>query len=279
MNVTLRLCAIALVALAFSGCQTGEDNFPRIINEPMPVPPAQRSSFGVIGILPADLAAHFEFGQPDSPGEAAGVIGTKAFVGLTDSSVRSDEGHPDRQLGDIAFSAALAGVIGVFGGVLAGVPEGDVKRAQTAMSLALRDNPLDAGIQTRLQRLAAKKHCQNLVPIPETIRGPLNGQTITKESLRALAGSGIDSVLCLRVDSERFVPGTGLNPPMAVAINLQVRIVRVADGRVLFDKVLEYQGDQQPFTRWGEKHAKLFRAELQVAQRTFAGVIFDELVD
>ena len=277
MNAILRFCLIALAAVTFSGCQTGEDNFPRIINEPMPVPPAQRSSFGVIGILPADLAAHFEFGQPDSPGEAAGVIGTKAFVGLADSSMRSDEGHPGRQLGDIAFSAALAGVIGVFGSVLAGVPEGDVKRAQTAMSLALRDNPLEPGIQTRIQQLAVKKHCQNLVPVPETVRARLEDNAPAAEHLRTLAGSDIDSVLLIRVDDERFVPGTGLNPPMAVEINLSIQIVRVSDGKVLFAKTLEYQGNRQPFTRWGANHAKLFRAELQIAQQTFAGVIFDEL--
>jgi hypothetical protein len=277
MNATLRLCLIALVAVAFSGCQTYEDDFPRIINEPMPVSPAQRASFGLIGILPVDIATHFEFGQPDSPGEAADVIGTKAFIGLADTSTRSDEGHPGRQLGDLAFSAALAGMIGVFGGMLAGVPESDVRQAQTAMSRALRDNPLEAGIQTQLQRLVVKKHCQNLVPIPETIREKLIGQAITKKGLRALAGSGIDSVLCLRAESERFAPGTGLNPPMAVAINLQVQIVRVADGKLLFDKVLEYEGDKLPFTRWGANHARLFRGELQVAQRTFAGVIFDEL--
>lgn len=276
MNPVLRHCSVVLAVGVLAGCRSGENDFPRIVNEPMPVPPAQRSSFGVIGILPADLTTNFEFGQPAGPGETMGDIGTKAFVGLADSSMQSDEGHPGRQLGDIAFSAALGTVIGVFGGVLAGVPEGDVKRAQAAMSLALRDNPLEPGIQTQLQRLAVKKHSRNLVPVPETLRARVKGNTISKENLQALAGSGIDSVLLLGVDNERFVPGTGLNPPMAVDINLKVEIIRIADGRVLFDKMLEYQGNRQPFTRWGENHARLFRAELQVAQHTFAAMIFDE---
>ena len=277
MNATRQCCAIVLVAAMFSGCRTGENDFPRIVNEPMPVPPAQRSSFGVIGILPADLAAHFEFGQPARPGEAMGVIGTTAFVGLVDTSTQNDEGHPGRQLEDIAFSAAVAGVVGAFGGVLAGVPEGDVKRAQAAMSQALQDNPLETGIQKQLDQSAGKNLFQNLVPLPASGAARLNGNAITKENLRKLTGSGVDSVLCLQVDHERFVPGGGLNPPMVVEINLKVRIMRVTDGQLLFDQTLEYQGDAQPFTRWGENHAKLFRAELAVAQRTFAGVILDEL--
>jgi hypothetical protein len=41
----------------------------------------------------------------------------------------------------------------------------------------------------------------------------------------------------------------------------------------------QYQGEKLQFTRWGANHAKLFRAELEVAQRTFAAAIFDELSD
>jgi len=277
MKAALHLCAIALTAVAFSGCRTGEGDFPRIVNEPMPVSPALRSSFGVIGFLPADLATNFEFGQSARPGEAMGVIGTKGFLALAEASTESDEGHPSRQLEDIAFSAALAGVIGVFGGVMTGVPEGDLKRAQAAMSLALHDNPLEPGIETQLQQLTVKKRSRNFVPVPETVSTRMNGNTITKENLQALAGSGIDGVLCLQVDGERFVPGAGLNPPMAVDINLRVLILRVSDGQTLFDKTLEYQGEKLQFTRWGANHAKLFRAELEVAQRTFAAAIFVEL--
>lgn len=276
MKAARQLCAIALAAVAVSGCRTGEGDFPRIVNEPMPVSPEVRSSFGVIGVLPADLSTNIEFGQPASPGEAMGVIGTTTFIGLAATSTESDEGHPGRQLKDIAFSAALAGVIGVFGGVMTGVPEGDLKRAQAAMSLALHDNPLEPGIQAQLQQLAVKKHSRNFVPVPEAVRARLNGNTITKESLQALAGSGIDSVMCLQVDGERFVPGAGLNPPMAVDISLRVLILRVSDGQTLFDQTLEYQGEKLQFTRWGANHAKLFRAELEVAQRTFAAAIFDE---
>jgi hypothetical protein len=39
----------------------------------------------------------------------------------------------------------------------------------------------------------------------------------------------------------------------------------------------QYQGEKLQFTRRGANHSKLFRAELEVAQRTFAGAIFDEL--
>ncbi len=276
VKAALQTCVIVLAVVAVSGCRTGESDFPRIVNEPMPVPPALRSSFGVIGVLPADLATNFEFGQPARPGEAMGVIGTTTFIGLAETSTENDEGHPGRQLEDIAFSAALAGVIGVFGGVMTGVPQGDLKRAQAAMSLALRDNPLEPGIQAQLQQLAGKKRSRNFGPIPETIRTRLNGNTIAKDNLQALAGSGIDSVMCLQVDGERFVPGAGLNPPMAVDISLRVLILRVSDGQTLFEQTLEYQGEKLRFTRWGANHAKLFRAELEVAQRTFAAAIFDE---
>jgi hypothetical protein len=279
MKAALQLCVIALAAVTVSGCRTSEGDFPRIVNEPMPVSPAMRSSFGVIGVLPADLTTNIEFGRPASPGEAMGVIGTKSFLALAETSTESDEGHPGRQLGDIAFSAALAGVIGVFGGVMTGVPEGDLKRAQAAMSLALHDNPLEPGVEAQLQQLAVKKRSRNFVPVPETIRARLNGNAITKESLQALAGSGMDSVMCLQVDSKRFVPGAGLNPPMAVDINLRVLILRVSDGQTLFDKTLEYQGEKLQFTRWGANRARLFRAELEVAQRTLAAAIFDELSD
>lgn len=45
----------------------------------------------------------------------------------------------------------------------------------------------------------------------------------------------------------------------------------------MFDKTLEYQGEKLQFTRWGANDARLFRAELEVAQQTFAAAIFDDL--
>ncbi|HEU5070012.1 MAG TPA: hypothetical protein VFV96_06325 [Verrucomicrobiae bacterium] len=265
------------LSVMLTGCYTTENHFARIVNEPGPVPPAVQSQFGVMGVLSADAAAQFQFTRPDDVGEAMGEIGAGSFAVLAKSAVEDEDASAGEKLEGVAFSAVLAVAAGVVGGLLTGVPEADLKRAQKEVQQALVDNPVEPGIGAQLLEIARVAPATNVVAVPGAVLTRLSQADLAQGNFRALAGSGIDSVLILRAVDQGFATERSLNPVMAVDLKLQLEVVRVADGAVLFANVLEYRGERRQFTRWGAHHARLFRAEIKAAQRTFAAVVFDEL--
>ena len=268
---------LAIVVTILSGCMTSEPDFARIINESEPVSSTMRASFGVIGVLPTTAGSYFAFTQPVSTGDAIATLTARGMVTAADVSFKSDSYDIGSDMASFGAGLVLAGVYGAVGGVLTGVPEADMRKAEKAMNLAIRDEPLVPGVLVQIQRLISGSPPTNFMMIPAAMTTNASEASMTNADYRTLAGPDVDSLLLFKLVNERFAPGKGSNPRMAVDINLNVRIIRVSDGAELFMKTLEYQGGKLQFTRWGADDAKLFRAELQVAQRTFAEAIFAEL--
>lgn len=266
------------LAVTLLGCQTPVDHFARIVNEPQPVSAEVRESFGVMGVLPAQPVAPFDFRYPAGVGASMAVIGTESFVAMADSALHFEDADLGGKLEAVAFSAALATAAGVVGGLFAGVPEGDVRRAQTAIERALEENSIEPRVSAHLYEIAALGRSTNLVAISEAAVAEFSSGGCTNRDVSAFVDAGVDSVLILRVIEEGFAAEPTLNPPMAVDIKLEIQVVRVLDGQDLFVDVLQYRGERRRFTQWGAKQARLFRRELDAAQATFAAVIFDELV-
>jgi hypothetical protein len=263
--------------LLVAGCNTADQHFARIINEPRPVPQGLQERFGVIGLLPTEASVVFDYNRPADVGGAMATIGVGSFAVLADPTLSNYDTHVDDKLTSLAFSAVLATAVGAVGGLFAGVPEGDVRRAKETIGRALQESHVEAGVTDRLGEIAGRSDSSKLVEIRVEPHSRLAELAEPHGKERVLPDLGCDSVLMVRVVEAGFAAESTLNPPMAVEIQLEIRVVRAADGEELFADVLQYRGERRAFTKWGANDARLFRRELKKAQGTFAEVIYDEL--
>jgi hypothetical protein len=158
-----------------------------------------------------------------------------------------------------------------------GVSKAQARECAAALRQALRGDPLQPGIQTRLNKIAAKNGFERLLTIPESAIVQTNGQSITNLDYRSLRDLGVSNVLSIGISNQGFVPAGGLNHSLYFIAEAQVVVVRVLDGAVVHAGVLDYQSRSRSFTEWGKKHGKYLRAELKQAQQTFAETLLEQL--
>ncbi len=257
---------LLVVMLSFcSGCRTHEGNFSRIINEPAPVPGKVRASFGRVGILLTGDNPDFGFKRPATPSEAVVPIMDKTFAPI-------DRSANDASI--LAFGLIVSGVVGVVGSYVVGVPESEIKDAESSLRKPLIEAPLETQIQNRVVQIAARRK----IPQPGSVTVKNISRRPTGEELRAISVLGLDSLLVIRVFQQRFEELHGLNPPMTFAVTVDVEVLRVSDGVRLHRGELEYRGRKLKFTEWAEHRAKPFRSEMERVTRTTAAVIVDQLL-
>jgi len=58
-------------------------------------------------------------------------------------------------------------------GIINGVPDAKLKAAEKVLRQALKDDPLDRGIISRIYETAESKRCDKLMPVPEAMLGDL----------------------------------------------------------------------------------------------------------
>lgn len=255
---------VSLLGLC-SGCRTHEGNFSRIINEPAPVPESVRARFGHVGILVTGDNPDFGFKRPATPTEAVLPIMDKTFAPI-------DRTTDDASM--LAFGLIASGVVGVVGSYVVGVPEAEIKEAESAVRKALVDAPLETQIQKRVAQIAGRRN----IPQPLSVTVKDISRRPTAEDMRGLSVLGLDSLLVIQVFQQRFEELHGLNPPMTFAVTVDVEVLRVSDGVRLHRGELEYRGRKLKFTEWAEHRAKPFRAEMERVTRTTAAVIVDQLL-
>ena len=276
-------CSIfAAFTLVFStGCRTPDEaNFPRIINEPAPVPEAVRSRFGVMGVLPVALATNVYFYAPKDGVGVAALVAGKTW----NTSRKSVEWRDVRGSGDALKSGAGAGFLGLtslaagaIAGALFGVSDEQFKQGEANLHQALREEPIDAGIQKELARALTAQPATNVRVLPESALAlvKLSGGT---NDLSALATLGLDSILDIRVAQVGFELKTGINPGLSFVPLVTADVVSVRDGKIIHASFLDYRGTKKPFTAWAEHDAKAFRSEMKRAERQFARSILEQYV-
>src|SRR5262249_37518801 len=147
-----------------------------------------------------------------------------------------------------------------------------------AMQRALRDQPLPEALCRQLLEVANRSARPRVVNVPPGQAAPILAQSVTNRDYRSLAGLGIDSVLEIRIERQRFkADESAPNPPMSFDATVIVYITRIDDGTLLFAGPLEYCSRKRRFCEWGGEEAKHFRKELNRAQRVLAGMMFEQL--
>jgi hypothetical protein len=276
-----RFCATVIMLVVASGaltaCRTNHD-FPRIINEPVPLAESIRRDFGVVGVLPVAMATNVHWNRPKDRGETFGIVGGKTWNHLADSVEwkgtfdKDDLASDGMTLGFITLVSLTAGTIGA---LAVGVPEQQFRQCDANFRQALKEEPFDAGIQNQIGKLLARKPVTNIHLLPESALAKikLHGE---KVDLSMFAAQGIDSILDIRVSEVGFELRSGINPELAFAPEVTISLIRVSDGTIRHFSCLNYRGKKRSFTAWAENTAKPFRAEMTRAERQFARTIAEQ---
>lgn len=231
-----------------------------------------------MGVLLTSDNPEFNFQRPATPLEAAIPIAEKTY----NSVHRATRPDKDSDLDDyfkesaasLAFGIIAAGVVGVVGSYVVGVPEDEIKEAESSLRQALRERPLEPQIQNCVMQIATRRSMFQL----SSVTMKMNPRNPTTNDLQALSILGIDSLLIVHVHRQRFEELHGLNPPMTFAVTVDVEVKRVSDGVRLHKGSLEYRGRRLRFNEWAERKAKPFRSEMERVTRTMASVIVDQLL-
>lgn len=279
------------ITLLWSGCHTtGDQHFPRIINEPMPIAESVRREFGTVGVLPVAMTTNVQFRLPVRRAEIFYQVAGNTWHGMVEtmewrSSVgtlfgrdddlerwdKDDMGADGATLGFITLVSLATGAVGA---AVTGVPEERAQRCQETLLAASHQEPIDVGIDHHLARAVDRQRLTNVHLLPETELANVRKKDAGLD-FSAFASQGLDSILDIRVTQLGFEFRRGANPELALAPEVAVYVIRVRDGTVLHSTFLKYRGQRRPFTGWAERDAKPFRREMARAEQQFAESILD----
>ena len=238
----------------------------------LPPPPSEglRRELGTIGVAAVRFEPHYKLDTPakgplEGAGRGAGLGAVTPFV----------IGVQFPPYGSIAGAALAPGgaVIGGVAGADAARPAKEVEAAEAALTKALAEQNLPAGIRAAVLAVAGERTRRSFVPLPE--RQLAAGDT--EPDYRDLAGTGVDTVLELSVRDVGLAGPWAPNPKLYAVMTVQTRLVRVADGKEVYRHELAYVGALHRFTEWAANEEQLLRGELDVAYRVLAEAIVDEV--
>jgi hypothetical protein len=90
-------------------------------------------------------------------------------------------------------------------------------------------------------------------------------------------GQGPDTALEIKVLSAALTGQGQANPPLAVCVEAQARLLRVSDGAELFSSRVHYRSPEHKFTEWAARDARLFRLEIEQCYRDLSRATVDQL--
>ena len=125
--------------------------------------------------------------------------------------------------------------------------------------------PLPEGVGPEFARLSCVR-CGTLAWLPK-------GQTAQDY----LASQGIDTALEIQILNSGLRGNGGVNPSLALSVDVRASLVRVRDGRELASVPLKYQSKKQRFTGWAANDARLLREEIVRCNQTVAEEIVKQI--
>ncbi len=266
------LCLSGTLLIALAGCAVR----PR----PLPPPPSEqtRATLGIVGVVSGGVSPKTELEPPTrgrdsgaAKGAAAGALGSIAVGCLAGPS----GGDP---LGLALFCAAgvaLAPVFGLSGAIYGAVvaeSAATVAEAEASLTQALTEVKVQEALRDRVLLVARDQTPHPVILLEET---DPTARTVGLRDPPSAEGSP-DTFLEVRATALRFVGG-GINPPLALVMNVETRLVPAEDRGTHYEATLEYRSRTRKFTEWAADNAQPFREELERAVHSLAGRIVEEV--
>ncbi len=234
---------------------------------PAPLAPEVREHLGRLGVA---YQGHVFLSVDAKPLRGAGQgAGRGAIQGLAlPLAVACSGGNPMGAAGAILLSPGFAAVGALVGAVLA-PSAAAVEEAETVLDQVAADPDVLLAIHDRLLQAVQRRRPDAVVTLPLPEPGGV------EESLApvAWARGGIETVLEVRGPDIRFMKGRlagSINPSLRLSVNLAARLIRTADGSVLYSFLPMYDGEARTYTGWAADNAQPLREELDRAAESLA---------
>lgn len=245
-----------------------------------PTPPEEvKAQLGVVGVVSACFPPEITFREPmgKGAGMATGAAGG-ALIMIETGIITGFEppaSDPRASLVWVAAWMALAPVGAVVGGVKGaaeGVSPEKRKAARETVDAVCMGVKFQEMMRDCVIQVGREQTRRPLIALQEG--GPTaDGEQV---SYRHLGAKGIDTVL--EVSLLKFgLEGEGINPPLALTMTERTRLIRAADGKVLYDHRLTYSGAKRKFVDWANDNAQPLREELERCRRHLAERIIEEV--
>lgn len=269
----------------------------------LPPPPSEevRAKIGTIGVVSARFNPEAEFqtpakgrvsgaGRGAARGAAMGALGGAAIGALC--LVMAPICMP---VGAVV-GGTIGAPIGTVYGATTALPAKTVEEAEVALKNALSDLKIQETMRDHVFQAAHQTHYHFVLladPGPTAIH-PLGSSLITtgiipeEVNYGLLSERGIDTVLEVSVTTvglgefvrtNRCVTAHpwGVNVPVAQCVSAHARLIRIADGTVLYSHAFVYISEGRKFAEWASNNAQLFREEFDRGYQNLAGQIVDQL--
>ncbi len=232
---------------------------------PPPLAPEVREQLGRIGVAYEGPASLWVNAMPlRGAGEGAGRGAQTVLRGVFQPVM--ERGDPRGLAALILFGPPIVGVGALVGAVLA-PSAAAVAEAETVLSEVVVDPDLLVALRDRFLQAVRRRRPQAGVTLPLSEAGA------AEESLApvAWARKGIATVLEARGPAISLMKGSlagSINPSLRLSVRLTTRVIRTADGAILYWSSLVYDGEARTYTGWAADDARPLREAVARAMET-----------
>ena len=243
----------------------------------LPEPPSEelRTHFGTIGVVSVQFMPEVEILTPAKGWVRGGARGAKNYVkklGDAASQVGGD-------LGICAIACALSPFFAL-AGFIAGA-----RKAPPAVEVEMTEQKFNKYVHASIE-IQEKMRAQFLQVAKEqthytfvVLEDQVPATPDEKLSYDSLADHGIDTVIEIGV-LNFGLRGNGreVNPSLSLFMTLRTRLIRVADGDLIYDATFRYESEENhKFHIWAANKAQIFKEELSPCYPTLVKKTVEEV--
>jgi hypothetical protein len=244
---------------------------------------------GAIGIYSTATVSRVTLQRPLTKDEA----GSEA---LSDTEWMFDglQNHPNLMISLPCIAVAIPVSLWLQGKALVcGLTDRKFNQADAQMTAAVRETRPHEDLANQVAQQLEPRTSQPVMlankPLPPGADEEFAGmQSVTRRTLAwlpkgqtaasSLMGQEVDTDLEIQVISATLAAKDGINPPMALCVEAEARLLRARDGQEIYSCPIHYRSQERKYVQWAAHDARLFRQELQTCYRELGTIIVNQLV-
>jgi hypothetical protein len=262
---------------------------PNLLAPLKPLPKQEKATLGVIAVVaarfhPKTKVDRFARNRLLETAKAAGM-GFLEWAGTAAGAFSGGSCEGGGELGAAICGAMLifafavvvaAGTVGALSGAAKAAPKAipaeEAKKIQDAAREALEDLNIQESITNCFFQKAQEQTQHRFVSLKE------DGPTATDQKVdySKLSRDGIDTVLEVGVVEIGF-QGEGVDPALQLFITVRTRLIRVEDGKILYDRTQKRYGQIGTLAYWETNNCQPFRDALEWHYRHLAVELVEAL--
>jgi hypothetical protein len=255
------------------GCASTETKIPPVLSEEL------KSRLNTVGFAASQSPPEPKLGViPKGSMEGAGEgIKAGASAGATPGVLIGSTGEPI--LAVIGTIVAVAG--GIIGGVAGGVygavtadPAEQVEQFELALSKAIAKLEIQENLQQHVMEEAGRQTKYGVISLSAIMDGEGNREATYMDVMNTDTGAVLETnVLSFGLVKQYAAPV----PPTAVFIDVQVRLIELKGGDVLYEDPFSFVTDFHEYTHWADEGGQRFLDAINEGYHTLAEEIVYEI--